>query len=92
MRQDMAETVGLQALGWVAAEEDRLAAFLAQTGARLGDLASGARDPAFLASVLDFVLGGDESVLAFAAAAGLAPEMVGRARAHLPGGEATWSA
>lgn len=92
MERDSAETVGLRALGWLAANEDLLPVFLGASGASLDDLRSGAGDAAFLGSVLDFVLMDDAWVVAFCDAAGLGYEAPMRARAALPGGgEVHWT-
>ena len=65
---------------------------LALSGAAPGEIRARAADPEFLGFVLDFLLGADATVIAFAAAAGLRPEDVGRARAALPGGaEPAWT-
>ncbi len=88
-RQDAAETLALQAMAWLAAEEDVLQAFLGATGASARDLAAGARDPAFLASVLDFLLSNDAWIVAFCDSADLAYTAPLAARAWLPGGDAT---
>ncbi|MDN5787376.1 DUF3572 domain-containing protein [Pseudorhodobacter sp.] len=86
-RQDSAETVALQALGWLAANEDLLPVFLGASGASVSDLTKGAAQPAFLASVLDFILMDDAWVIGFCDAAGLRYEAPMQARAVLPGGE-----
>lgn len=92
MERDTAETVGLRALGWLAANEELLPVFLGASGASLDDLRSGAGDAAFLGSVLDFVLMDDAWVVAFCDAAGLGYEAPMRARAALPGGgEVHWT-
>jgi hypothetical protein len=92
MERDSAETVGLRALGWLAANEDLLPVFLGASGASLDDLRSGAGDAAFLGSVLDFLLMDDAWVMAFCDAAGLGYEAPMRARAALPGGgEVHWT-
>lgn len=57
MQQDQAETVALQALGFLAGDEDRLARFLAMTGVGPEDLKGRIGDPAFLGAVLDHLLG-----------------------------------
>ena len=86
MQRDAAETVGLQALGWLAGNEDLLPVFLGSTGASSEDLRAGAADPAFLGSVLDFLTMDDAWVVAFCDAAGLPYEAPMRARAARPGG------
>ncbi len=88
-RQETAETVGLQALTWLAGNDDLLPVFLGSTGASLADLAARAAEPEFLGSVLDFLLMDDAWVIAFCDAAGLRYEAPMQARAALPGGEAT---
>ena len=85
-RRISAETLALQALGWLAGREDLWGVFLGATGAQAADLRARAEDPEFLASVLDFLLMDDDWVCAFAADAGLAPETIAPARAALPGG------
>jgi hypothetical protein len=86
-RQEAAETLALQALTWLAGNDDLFPAFLGASGASAGDLAANAGQPAFLASVLDFVLTDDAWVTAFCDATGLPYDAPMRARATLPGGE-----
>lgn len=86
-RQEHAETVALQALGWLAGNEDLFPVFLGATGASVNDLATSAGQPAFLASVLDFLLMDDTWVMAFCEAENLRYEVPMQARASLPGGE-----
>ena len=85
MQRNFAETLAIQALGWIAARDDLFEAFLAASGAAVTDLRAGAADPAFLAAVLDFLLQSDEVVLAFAADVGVAPEAAMQAAAVLAG-------
>lgn len=86
MRQETAEAVALQALGWLLTQEELLPQFLNATGAAPGDLRQLAAQPEFLGAVLDFLLGADALVLAFAEAAEIGPELPMQARAALPGG------
>lgn len=83
-----AETTALQALGWLVGNEDLLPVFLGATGASEGDLRAQAEDPAFLASVLDFIMMDDAWVIACCDAHGLPYPRLAEARALLPGGEA----
>jgi len=87
MNADTAEMVALQALGWLAADEDLWPAFLGMTGAAAEDAAGRIGDPAFLASVLDFVTLDDARVVAFCDFADLAYDLPLRARHALPGAE-----
>lgn len=89
MQRGAAETVGVQALGWLAGNDELLPVFLGSTGASLDDLRAGAGDPAFLGSVLDFVMMDDAWVVAFCDAAGITYTVPMQARAALPGGAVT---
>lgn len=84
--QDFAETLALQALGWLAAQDELFPVFLGSTGASAQDVALRAGDAEFLGSVLDFILMDDQWVIAFCDAAGLAYTQPLQARAMLPGG------
>lgn len=86
MQEEAAQTIALQALGWIAADDALFPVFLAATGASLTELRSRAGDPLFLAAVLDFLLQEDAWVLDFSAQNGLPPASLQSARAALPGG------
>lgn len=85
--QDAAETLALQALAWLASNEDLLPVFLGSTGASEADLKSSATDPAFLGAVLDFMMMDDAWVVAFCDSIALPYDRLMMARAALPGGE-----
>lgn len=87
MGRNEAETLALQALGWMAGEDDLLQVFLGTAGLSSSDLAERAGDADLLAAVLDFLLLDDAWVTAFVAATNRAPEDPMRARAMLPGGD-----
>ncbi len=90
--RESAETLALQCLGWLLADDELLLVFMGATGAGEDDLRRGAGDPAFLAAVLDFLTMNDEWVVAFCASARLPNDAPMRARAALPGGdEAHWT-
>lgn len=86
MTEDMAETLALRALGWLAASDELLPVFLGSTGSSEQDLRERAADPEFLGSVLDFLLMDDDWVIDAATALGERPERLAEARLHLPGG------
>jgi uncharacterized protein DUF3572 len=88
MKQEQAETVAIQALGWLAGQDDLLGVFLGSSGADVNDLKQMAGDPAALGSVLDFILQADEHVTGFCDDAGLPYEVPMQARQYLPGGAA----
>ena len=85
--QDNAETVGLQAVAWLAANDDLLPVFQGATGASEEDFRQGLSDPCFQGSVLDFLLMDDAWIVAFCDAQDLPYDLPMRARAMLPGGE-----
>lgn len=87
MTSEYAELVALRALGWLAAQDELWPVFLGATGAAAEDARDRARDPAFLASVLEFVTSDDSMVIAFCDAAELKYEEPLRARYALPGAE-----
>lgn len=92
MSPEHAETIGLKALGWLAADEELRPVFLGSTGASLEDMRTGAVEPSFLASVLEFLTMDDAWVTAFCDSQGLPYEAPLQARYALPGaGEIHWT-
>ena len=86
--REVAEIVAVQALGFIAADPERLGAFLAETGIGPQSLRAAAADPQFLVSVLDFVLRDNLTVKAFAARCELHPTNIAAAREVL--GDVSW--
>ncbi|MBC7165080.1 MAG: DUF3572 domain-containing protein [Roseovarius sp.] len=87
MQRETAETVALQALGWLAGNEDLWPVFLGATGASEADLRARAAEADLLGAVLDFVMMDDAWVVAFCDARGHGYDVPMRARAALPGGQ-----
>lgn len=87
LTQNSAETLALQALAWLVANEDLLPVFLGATGASEADLRERAEDPGFLVGVLDFLMMDDAWVMDFCDAHAMPYERVLEARQALPGGE-----
>lgn len=85
--QDAAEVLALRVLGWLAGNEKLLPVFLSSTGASEADIRAGAGDPAFLGSVLDFVMMDDNWVVQCCDHLNLPYDAPMRARQVLPGGE-----
>lgn len=85
MDRDDARILALKALGWLAGDDEVFTAFLGASGASAEDVRAQADQPAFLLSVLDFILQSDDCVLACAAAVQAKPEAIGMARAVLGG-------
>lgn len=85
--RESAETLALQCLGWLLANEELLPVFMGSTGAGEDDLRHGASDPAFLGAILDFVMMNDDWVVDFCASANVPTDAPLHARIALPGGE-----
>src|SRR5260221_14790679 len=85
--RETAETLAIEALGFIAGEPEALSRFLSISGIGPATLRRAAADPAFLAGVLDFLLADEPLLVAFAGHAGIAPERVARARRAFGGGE-----
>ena len=77
------EALAVRALGYLAADGDRLGRFLALTGIAPADIRAAAAQPGFLAGVLDYLLADEALLLAFGADSGIAPEAIGDARRRL---------
>ncbi len=88
LARDAAEILAVEALVWLTSDEELLPVFLGSTGAGVDDIGARARDPEFLASVLDFMLMDDAWISGFCASKDYAMDAPMRARAALPGGAA----
>lgn len=84
--KETAETLALQALGWIAGQGDLFEAFLATSGLSREALGTRLEEPEVLLAVLDFLLADDGFVTGFARDTGISPDLPMRARAALPGG------
>ena len=73
------ERLAIDVLGWLVAEDDRLYPFLNATGLTPDTLRASAQDPAFLAGILDHVMGDEPVLLACAAALAVPPERIAAA-------------
>jgi hypothetical protein len=80
-----AEKLAIQALSFLAADSTRLGRFLAATGIGPDDIRAAAREPRFLAGVLDHLADDESAMLAFAQETGVSPDLIARARASLSG-------
>ncbi len=82
---DAAEAVAVEALGFLAGDSERLSRFVELSGIDPSGLRGAARQPGFLAGVLDHIASDDSLLVTFAANAGKSPEEVARACALLAG-------
>jgi hypothetical protein len=83
LKQPAAEGLAIQALTFVAGEPERLERFLAVTGIWLAEIRLAAREPGFLAGVLEYLAADERLLTAFAAEAGVDPTDIGKALAAL---------
>lgn len=86
MPREEAERIAIEALSFIAADAELLPRFLAITGISVSDVRRAAREPGFLAGVLDFVLAHEPTLDGFCAASGVEPARVAAAPAALPFG------
>jgi len=87
LTRNTAETIALQALGWLVGNDDLLPVFMGATGAAEADLRGAAHDPVFLGSVLDFILMDDAWVVGCCDAVAMPYTRLMEARQSLPGGD-----
>jgi hypothetical protein len=76
MTPEKAEILALEALGWLAAEEDGLPRFLAQSGMDSDALRMGAGSPEMGVAVLEFLLAHEELLLRFCESQKLDPKNI----------------
>jgi hypothetical protein len=84
--REAAESLAIQALGFLAEEPERLGRFLALTGLGPDSIREAAADPQFLAGVLDHLLADEDLLMAFARERDFDPLAVQQARIALAGG------
>ncbi|SDW15498.1 DUF3572 domain-containing protein [Litoreibacter albidus] len=87
MTPQKAEELALSVLGWLAASDDMMGVFLGSSGSSIDSVRAQASDPAFLGSVLDFLLMDDSWVTAFCDANSVDYRQPMIARQYLPGGD-----
>ncbi len=75
-----AEAIAVEALGFLAADEERLQRFLDLSGLLPSEIRAAATESGFLAGVLDHLAADEELLLAFANAAEKRPELIMAAR------------
>jgi hypothetical protein len=81
--QQTAEILAVQALTFIAEDDTRLASFIAATGIDPQSIRDAAREPDFLAGVLDHILADEKLLIAFADSAGIDPAEMTRAHQAL---------
>ena len=87
LARDRAEVLALQALAFIASDEDLLPRFLALTGMDVDGLRTAAGETGTLIAVTDFIMFDDTLVGRFAEFASLEPDVAGQSRFALAGPE-----
>ena len=87
MTPENAQTIALQALGWLVGNDDLCPTFMGATGSSIEDLRTRADDPEFLGSVLEFLTMDDAWVIAFCDTVEMAYDQPLMARYALPGAQ-----
>ena len=82
-----AEEIAIAALGFIAGDPALLPRFLAITGIEAQAIRHAAREPGFMAGVLQFIVAHEPTLMAFAESAGIAPGAVLAAMRALPQGD-----
>ena len=84
--REAAESMAIQALSYIAQDGERLGRFLSLTGIGPAEIRTAAREPGFLAGVLEYLAGDERLLTDFAKDAGHDPATVEAARLALGGG------
>jgi uncharacterized protein DUF3572 len=86
--REAAEALAIQALSFIAGDAERLGHFLAVTGIGPGEIRAAAREPRFLAGVLEFLVSNHKLAAEFAAEGSYTPADL--ANAHIALGGEPW--
>jgi hypothetical protein len=86
-KRENAEALAIQALGFVAADPELLPRFLAISGIDAQAIRQAAREPGFLAGVLQFIVAHEPTLLRFSEETGTPPQRVSAALRALPFGD-----
>lgn len=81
------EDIAIRALVWIAGNAPMLHRFLDLSGIDASQIREAAKEPAFLAGVLTFILAHEPTLNEFAEAENLHPSVVAQALKSLPDGE-----
>jgi len=85
LAQEVAETMAIQALTFIAGDTERLGRFLAVTGIGPSEIRAAAREPRFLAGVLEYLVSDHKLAAEFAAEAHCDPDHLAKAYVALGG-------
>ena len=85
--REKAEILALEALTWLAGQEEGLRRFLDQSGIDVPALKASAGSPEMGMAVLDFLLANEDRLLDFCESASMEPQVLHLARHRLDGGD-----
>lgn len=85
--QENAQALAIQALGFIAADAELLPRFLAISGIDAQAIRQAAREPGFLAGVLQFIAAHEPTLMRFSEESGIRPQDIAAALRALPFGE-----
>ncbi len=85
-QSEQAELLAIQALSFIAEDEDRISRFLALSGVGANDIRERMADPVFQGGVLDYFLQYEPDLVEFAEWAKIDPMLPMKLRHQLPGG------
>ena len=71
--------LAIEALAFIAEDPERVNRFVGATGIAVAQIRGAAREPGFLAGVLEHMLGDENLLIAFAASAGIDPAAIAHA-------------
>lgn len=80
-----ASAIGVAALGWIAADGELINRFMSLTGIEPDAIRAAAKEPGFLAGVLEFLLAHEPTLMRFCEDNALDPAHIGKAHAALSG-------
>ncbi|MGC4025722.1 MAG: DUF3572 domain-containing protein [Mesorhizobium sp.] len=81
---ETAEEIAINALGFIASDPVLLNRFLAITGIEASDIRYAAKQPGFLAGVLQFIVAHEPTLIAFSESASVPPAEIVKALRSLP--------
>lgn len=87
MTPDTAQAIALNSMAFILAEDTLRDRFMAMSGVDAGDIRTRIQDPAFLASVMEFLVGFEPDLMACAESLDEKPETLVGAWRALGGGE-----
>lgn len=85
--RENAEALAIRALGFVASDAELLPRFLAISGIEAQAIRQAAREPGFLAGVLQFIAAHEPTLMRFSEETGTPPQQVAAALRALPFGD-----